>query len=155
MEGDKPTEGLIPEGLVVSNLHGEVGGVLTISGVVEKSDIKVGHLIISDAGAMRNGSVEATEATIRGCASNVLFRVSRLSVMEAAQLSDCIIEINQATGFLMCDTARFEGEIKLTTRKYSDFSSYSHGNISESDIPDAFFSNIEHTDTETNIPLGD
>ncbi|MDF7679054.1 hypothetical protein PT277_10210 [Acetobacteraceae bacterium ESL0709] len=155
MSGEKPTEGLIPEGLVVSNLHGEIGGILTVSGVVERSNIKAGKLMISASGMMRNGSVDAEEVTIAGCVSNVLLCVSRLNVMRTATMSDCVIEISHATGFSVHENAHFDGEIKLTTKRHEiSVISQSQATL-ERDMSAIRVGNMVNTDIEADIPLGD
>lgn len=155
MNGSKTAEGLIPEGLVVSNLHGEVGGVFTISGVVERSEIKVGRLVVSSSGTIRNGAIEADETVIKGHASHVLFRVGRLNISETAILSDCVIEISNATGISMHEGAQFTGEIKFTTQRQNSILFLQPETVLEQSSADILIDGMVHTDIETDIPLGD
>ncbi|QHI96469.1 hypothetical protein GT348_08905 (plasmid) [Aristophania vespae] len=155
MGEEKTPEGFIPQGLVVSNVRGEVGGALVISGTVECSDIKAKKIVVSRFGEIKDGHVEADIAVIEGQAVGVIFRVSRFVASSTARLFDCVIEMNNATGCSFHESAHFEGDIKISATQKKDFLSRQAEVVLEYKPSDVIFNDMVHAEVEADIPLGD
>lgn len=113
-DANKKLEGLIPEGMVVSNVRGTVTDGLTVAGTVnEISDFAIDYLVVAETGKIESGRIEADEVRIEGIVANVEFNAKRLSVEAGAHVKDCDIRMAGVSGFSIDEKAVFDGDVKI------------------------------------------